>query len=58
MAAAGRRMSNTWMASAVIPRLLARLQCFHLLWRNKGIEFLLGLFMDLSDLLLPLLLAQ
>ena len=41
----------------MIARLLARLQCFHLLRRNKRIEFLLGLLMDLADFLLPLLLG-
>ena len=45
------------MASPVVTRLLARLQSFHLLWRNESIEFLLGLLMDLADLLLPLLLG-
>ena len=46
------------MASAVVPRLLARLQRFHLLRRDEGVEFLLGLLMNLTDLLLTLLLAQ
>jgi len=38
--------------------LLARLQGFHLLWQNQGIELLLGLFMNLPDFLLALLLGQ
>lgn len=46
------------MACAVVARLLARLQRFHLLWRNEGIEFLLGLLMNFPNLLLPLLLSQ
>ena len=44
-----------WVASTVAARLLARLQRFHLLWGNEGIEFLLGLLMDLSNSLLTLL---
>lgn len=58
MAGAGRGMSPTRVASAVVARLLARLQCFHLLGRDEGIEFLLRLLVNPSDLLLTLLLAQ
>ena len=50
-------MSGDGVGSAVVARLLTGFQRFHLLWRNEGIEFLLGLFMNLPDLLLTLLLA-